>query len=72
MRQAYLTERGQLYIEQLLRERGLLRGNDPLFSSSNIVLLHHVMAALRAHTLFKRDVDYVVSNGAVVIIYEHT
>ncbi|EFY06538.1 preprotein translocase, SecA subunit [Succinatimonas hippei YIT 12066] len=72
LRQAYLTERGQLYIEQLLRERGLLRGNDPLFSSSNIVLLHHVMAALRAHTLFKRDVDYVVSNGEVVIIDEHT
>ena len=72
LRQAYLTERGQLYIEQLLRERGLLRGNDPLFSSSNIVLLHHVMAALRAHTLFKRDVDYVVANGEVVIIDEHT
>ena len=72
LRQAYLTERGQEYIEQLLREKGLLRGNDPLFSSSNIVLLHHVMAALRAHTLFKRDVDYVVSNGEVVIIDEHT
>ena len=72
LRQAYLTERGQLYVEDLLRELGLLRENDSLFSSSNIVLLHHVMAALRAHALFKRDVDYVVDNGEVVIIDEHS
>lgn len=45
---------------------------DKLFSSSHIVLLHHVMAGLRAHTLFKRDVDYVVDNGQIVIIDEHT
>lgn len=72
LRQAYLTERGQLYVEDLLREMGLLREGDSLFSSNNIVLLHHVMAALRAHTLFKRDVDYVVANGEVVIIDEHS
>lgn len=72
IRQAYLTERGQLYVEDLLREMGLLGENDSLFSSSNIVLLHHVMAALRAHALFKRDVDYVVDNGEVVIIDEHS
>ncbi|MCR5085614.1 MAG: preprotein translocase subunit SecA [Succinivibrionaceae bacterium] len=72
IRQAYLTERGQIKIERLLREQGLLKENDPLFSSSNIVLLHHVMAALRANTLFKRDVDYVVADGEVVIIDEHT
>ena len=72
LRQAYLTERGQLYVEDLLRELGLLRENDSLFSSGNIVLLHHVMAALRAHALFKRDVDYVVDNGEVVIIDEHS
>lgn len=72
LRQAYLTERGQLYVEDLLRELGLLKENDSLFSSSNIVLLHHVMAALRAHSLFKRDVDYVVANGEVVIIDEHS
>ena len=72
LRQAYLTERGQLYVEDLLRELGLLRENDSLFSSGNIVLLHHVMAALRAHALFKRDVDYVVENGEVVIIDEHS
>lgn len=72
LRQAYLTERGQLYVEDLLRELGLLKENDSLFSSNNIVLLHHVMAALRAHALFKRDVDYVVANGEVVIIDEHS
>lgn len=72
LRQAYLTERGQLYVEDLLRELGLLKENDSLFYSSNIVLLHHVMAALRAHALFKRDVDYVVANGEVVIIDEHS
>lgn len=72
LRQAYLTERGQLYVEDLLRELGLLKENDSLFSSTNIILLHHVMAALRAHALFKRDVDYVVANGEVVIIDEHS
>ena len=72
IRQAYLTERGQLYVEDLLRELGLLKESDSLFSSTNIVLLHHVMAALRAHALFQRDVDYVVANGEVVIIDEHS
>lgn len=72
LRQAYLTERGQLYVEDLLRKQGLLREGDSLFSSQNIVLLHHVMAALRAHALFKRDVDYVVDKGEVVIIDEHS
>ena len=72
MKQAYLTERGQIYVEDLLREKGLLRAGESLFSSSNIVLLHHVMAALRAHALFRRDVDYVVAGGQVVIIDEHS
>ena len=73
LRQAYLTERGQVKIENLLIKIGLLKEGDKLFSSENITLLHHVMAALRAHTLFKRDVDYVVDeNGEVVIIDEHT
>ena len=71
-KQAYLTERGQIYIEDLLKEAGLLQEGDSLFSSSNIILLHHVMAALRAHALFKRDVDYVVQNGEVIIIDEHS
>lgn len=72
LRQAYLTERGQIKIEKLLNEAGLLKVGDKLFSSEHIVLLHHVMAALRAHTLFKRDVDYVVDHGEIIIIDEHT
>ena len=72
LKQAYLTERGQIYVEDLLIKQGLLKEGDSLFSSTNIILLHHVMAALRAHTLFHRDVDYVVANGEVVIIDEHS
>ena len=72
IKQAYLTERGQIKIENSLIKAGLLKEGDKLFSSENITLLHHVMAALRAHTLFKRDVDYVVENGEVLIIDEHT
>ncbi len=72
LRQAYLTERGQIKIEKLLISAGLMPEGDKLFSSSHIVLLHHVMAALRARTLFKCDVDYVVDNGQIVIIDEHT
>ena len=72
IRQAYLTERGQIKIEKLLVQAGLLPEGDKLFSTEHIVLLHHVMAALRAHALFKRDVDYVVDNDEIIIIDEHT
>ncbi|MBO6258306.1 MAG: preprotein translocase subunit SecA [Succinivibrio sp.] len=72
IRQAYLTERGQIKIEKLLIQAGLLPEGDKLFSTEHIVLLHHVMAALRAHALFKRDVDYVVDNDEIIIIDEHT
>lgn len=72
IKQAYLTERGQIKIENSLVKAGLLKEGDKLFSSEHITLLHHVMAALRAHTLFKRDVDYVVEDGEVLIIDEHT
>lgn len=72
IKQAYLTERGQIKIENSLVKARLLKEGDKLFSSEHITLLHHVMAALRAHTLFKRDVDYVVEDGEVLIIDEHT
>lgn len=72
IKQAYLTERGQIKIENSLVKAGLLKEGDKLFSSEHITLFHHVMAALRAHTLFKRDVDYVVEDGEVLIIDEHT
>ncbi|MDX3772537.1 preprotein translocase subunit SecA [Chromatiaceae bacterium AAb-1] len=71
-RQVYLTELGQIRVEEILLEQGLIQEGDTLFSASNITLLHHVYAALRAHQLFKRDVDYVVKDGEIVIVDEHT
>ena len=71
-KQIYLTERGQIHIEEIMCERGLLQEGDTLFSASNITLLHHVMAALRAHKLFQKDVDYIVKDDEIVIVDEHT
>ncbi|MEH8198599.1 preprotein translocase subunit SecA [Aeromonas allosaccharophila] len=71
-RQALLTENGQIFVEELLKKEGLLDENDSLFSASNISLLHHVNAGLRAHTLFERNVDYIVQKGEIVIVDEHT
>ncbi|UBR45939.1 preprotein translocase subunit SecA [Aeromonas veronii] len=71
-RQALLTENGQLFVEELLKKEGLLDENDSLFSASNISLLHHVSAGLRAHTLFERNVDYIVQKDEIVIVDEHT
>ncbi|ELI6421522.1 preprotein translocase subunit SecA [Aeromonas veronii] len=71
-RQALLTENGQIFVEELLKREGLLDENDSLFSASNISLLHHVNAGLRAHTLFERNVDYIVQKDEIVIVDEHT
>ncbi len=71
-KQAYLTERGQEKIEQWLIKQGLMSETESLYSPSKITLLHHVYAALRAHTLFERDVDYIVKDGEIVIVDEHT
>ena len=71
-KQAYLTERGQEKVENWLIEQGLMPEGDSLYSPARIVLLHHVMAALRANTLFERDVDYIVKDGEIVIVDEHT
>jgi preprotein translocase subunit SecA len=71
-KQIYLTERGQLRIEEIMREKGLLQEGATLFSAANITLLHHVMAALRAHKLFVKDVDYIVKDNEIVIVDEHT
>ncbi|WP_095497761.1 preprotein translocase subunit SecA [Paraferrimonas haliotis] len=67
-----LTERGQEKVEQLLTDIGLLKEGDSLYSATNISLLHHVNAALRAHMLFEKDVDYIVQDGDIVIVDEHT
>ena len=71
-RQVMLTEQGHELVENLLSENGLLAVGESLYSAVNISLMAHVNAALRAHALFKRDVDYVVSNGEIVIVDEFT
>ncbi|NBI12686.1 preprotein translocase subunit SecA [[Haemophilus] felis] len=71
-KQAHLTERGQEKVEQWLTAQGLMREDESLYSPSKISLLHHVYAALRANTLFERDVDYIVKEGEIIIIDEHT
>ncbi|MCL5261490.1 MAG: preprotein translocase subunit SecA [Gammaproteobacteria bacterium] len=71
-KQAFLTEEGHPHIEQLLFQTGILRQGEGLYDPKNIRLMHYVSAALRANTLFHRDVDYIVKNGEVVIVDEHT
>ncbi|MCP4322377.1 MAG: preprotein translocase subunit SecA [Alteromonadales bacterium] len=72
-KQVLLTERGQEKVEKILQERGLLAQDQSLYSASSISLLHHANAALRAHTLFEKDVEYIVNEqGEVVIVDEHT
>ncbi|MFP3029009.1 MAG: preprotein translocase subunit SecA [Arsenophonus sp.] len=71
-RQVTLTERGLELIEQLLAKANLMEDGESLYSPANIMLIHHVMAALRAHALFSRDVDYIVKNGQIIVVDEHT
>ncbi|PLO89719.1 preprotein translocase subunit SecA, partial [Klebsiella pneumoniae] len=71
-RQVNLTERGLVLIEELLVQEGIMDEGESLYSPTNIMLMHHVTAALRAHALFTRDVDYIVKDGEVIIVDEHT
>ncbi|GEM74215.1 preprotein translocase subunit SecA [Vibrio sagamiensis] len=72
-KQVHLTETGQEFVEELMVKNGLMEEGDTLYSPTNISLLHHVNAALRAHVLFERNVDYIVNeDGEVVIVDEHT
>ncbi|ASK77918.1 preprotein translocase subunit SecA [Paraphotobacterium marinum] len=71
-KQAYLTENGQIYIEELLIKNELMKESESLYSPNNISLLHHINAALRAHVLFEKNVDYIVQNNEIVIVDEHT
>ncbi|EJD6582642.1 preprotein translocase subunit SecA [Providencia rettgeri] len=71
-RQVTITERGLVLIEELLAKEGLMAEGESLYSPSNIMLMHHVMAGLRAHALFTLDVDYIVKDGQIVIVDEHT
>ncbi|WP_175721786.1 preprotein translocase subunit SecA [Burkholderia anthina] len=71
-RQVFLTESGHEKAERLLSEWGLIGEGESLYAPQNITLMHHVYAALRAHTLFQKDQHYVVQNGEVVIVDEFT
>ena len=71
-KQIHLTERGQGHVEEILHRAGVLPEGESLFAAGNISLLHHINAALRAHKLFSRDVDYIVKEDQIVIVDEHT
>jgi len=71
-KQAFLTESGHDTAEQLMTEAGLLGQGESLYDAANIMLVHHLTAALRAHALYSRDVDYLVQDDAIVIVDEFT
>ena len=71
-RQVELTEDGHQKVEDLLIQSGMLLADQNLYAANNLSLLHHVNSALRAHALFHRNVEYIVQEGQVVLIDEHT
>lgn len=71
-KQAFLTEDGHQKVEELLTQVGLLQVGASLYDAQNINLMHHIYAALRAHGLYKRDIEYIVKNDEVIIVDEHT
>jgi len=71
-KQAYLTDAGHEQVEQLLIEAQLLEAGESLYDARNIILMHHINAALRAHKIFQKDVDYIILDKQVVIVDEHT
>ncbi len=72
VKQVFLTEEGHQKVEDVLMESGLLKQGDSLYDVSNIGLMHHLTAALRAHALFQKDVDYIVRNNEIIIVDEFT
>src|SRR4029077_2182706 len=71
-KQAFLSEAGHQRVEEIFARAGLLKEGESLYDANNIMLMHHLNAGLRAHALFQRDVDYIVQQGEVVIVDEHT
>ncbi|MGI9271714.1 MAG: preprotein translocase subunit SecA [Woeseiaceae bacterium] len=71
-KQAHMTEDGHLKVEGLMAKAGLLQEGESLYDAGNIRLLHHLNAALRAHAIYQRDVEYIVKDGEVVIVDEFT
>jgi preprotein translocase subunit SecA len=70
--QVMLSEQGHEHAEQLLEQAGMLPADSSLYDPANIILMHHLNAALRAHSLFHRDQQYVVQNGEIIIVDEFT
>ncbi len=71
-RQVFLSEEGHQQVEEMLVELGLLAEGASLYDPSNIILMHHVYAALRAHVLFQRNVEYIVKDNQIIIVDEFT
>ncbi|HZX24935.1 MAG TPA: preprotein translocase subunit SecA [Woeseiaceae bacterium] len=71
-KQVYLTEDGHQHVEELMTKAGLIQPGESLYDAGNIKLMHHLMAALRAHAMYQRDVDYIVKDGEIVIVDEFT
>ena len=71
-KQVHLTEDGHQHVEELMTKAGLLQPGESLYDAANIKLMHHLMAALRAHAMYQRDVDYIVKDGEIVIVDEFT
>ncbi len=71
-KQVFLSDEGHEKVEQMLMEMGLLKEGESLYDPSKLMLMHHVMAALRAHVLFQKNVDYIVRDGQVIIVDEFT
>jgi len=71
-KQVHITEAGHEHVEQLMVQAGLLKEGESLYDPANIRLMHHLNAALRAHALYKRDVEYIVRGGEVIIVDEFT
>ncbi len=71
-KQVFLSEQGHDRLERLLRDNGLLASEKGLYDAGSLYLLQYVQAALRAHTLYQRDVEYIVKQGKVVIVDEFT
>ena len=71
-RQVYLTEEGHQHVEDLFVKAGLLKEGDSLYDATNIALVHHLNAGLRAHALYRRDDHYIVQNNEIVIVDEFT
>ena len=68
----HLSEAGQEHAEDLLRRAGILEAEDGLYAAHNIHVVHHLNAAMRAHAIYQRDVDYIVRDGEVIIVDEFT